>query len=172
VTILGQLTLETLTPSRLWAVLDADTRRLAAACLYRPDAEDPGSRALADAAIASTLRFRDAAVRRLPVPKRVDYLTRAVRPDDSLAGALLRALHLGQRNQMLGAFLDRIGIPQREGVIDPDAELEAPDGATLAAAAETLRLGYPADHVELYLASLLALDPVFWKGLADVVRPR
>ena len=157
---------------RLWAALDAGTRRLAAACLYRPDWDEQGSRAEADAAIASALRFRSTAVRRLPVEKRVDYLTRAVRPDDSLAGALLLALHLNERRGMLGAFLDRIGIPQQNGVIDSDAAPDAPDGETLAAAAEVLRRSYPAPHIELYLASLLALDPVFWNGLADIVWPR
>ena len=62
---LDQLTPESLTAARLWTAIDADTRRLAASCLYRPDWDEAGSRAEADAAIASTLRYRDTAVRRI-----------------------------------------------------------------------------------------------------------
>ena len=101
----------------LWAEMDVETRRLAARCLYASDWDDVAARAEADAAIATALRFRAAAVRRLPLPKRVEYLTRVVRLDDSLATGLLRALHLSERRRMLGAFLDTLGIPQNDGVI-------------------------------------------------------
>ena len=46
-----------------------------------------------------------------------------MRPDDSLATSLLLALHLGRRQPLLSAFLDRMGIPHDEGMIDPDHEL-------------------------------------------------
>jgi len=165
------LPLNRLTPSRLWGAIDADTRRLAARCLYDPERDDAGGRAEADAAIASALRFRATAVRRLPVEKRVDYLTRAVHPDDSLATALLRALHLPRRSEMLGVFLDALGIPQQGGVIDTDDELDAPGGEKLVAAVGALRDGFPAEEVDIYLASLLSMEPDFWSSLAEVVRP-
>jgi hypothetical protein len=107
----------------------------------------------------------------LPVDKRVDYLIRAAHPDDSLATALLRALHLSQRSEMLGVFLDELGIPQQGGVIDTDEELDAPGGEQLVAAVGALRGSYPADEVDLYLAALLSMEPDFWSGLAVVVGP-
>jgi hypothetical protein len=165
------LSLDSLTPSRLWTEIDADTRSLAARCLYDPDWDDAGGRAEADMAIAGALRFRHAAVRRLPLDKRVDYLTRAVHPDDSLATSLLRALHLSRRREMLGTFLDALGIPQQDGMIDTDEKLDPPPSEALLAAAGTLRERYPADHVDLYLVTLLTMDADFWAGLADVVRP-
>jgi len=169
--LLQDLPLDRLTPSRLWGAIDAETRRLAARCLYDPERDDVGGRAEADAAIAAALRFRAAAVRRLPVDKRVDYLTRAVRPDASLATALLRALHLPLRSEMLGTFLDALGIPQQGGVIDTDDELNAPGGEELVAAVGALREGFPADEVDIYLASLLSMEPEFWGALVEVVRP-
>lgn len=169
--LLLDLPLDRLTPSRLWGAIDAETRRLAARCLYDPDRDDPGGRAKADAAIASALHFRPAAVRRLPVDKRVDYLARAVHPDDSLATTLLRALHLPRRSEMLGVFLDALGIPQQGGVIDTDDELDAPSGEELVAAVGALRDSFPAEEVDVYLATLLSMEPEFWGSLVEVVRP-
>jgi hypothetical protein len=169
--LLQDLPLNRLTPSRLWGAIDAETRRLAARCLYDPERDDASGRAEADAAIASALRFRATAVRRLPVDKRVDYLSRAVHPDDSLATALLRALHLSQRSEMLGTFLDALGIPQQSGVIDTDDELDPPGGEELVAAVAALRAGFPAEEVDVYLAALISMEPEFWGSLAEVVRP-
>jgi len=170
--LLDNLALDRLTPSRLWAEVDPQTRRQAAACLYRPDWDDAASRVEADVAIAAAMRFRAEAVRRLPLDKRADYLSRAVRPDDSLAGGLLRALHLVERSRMLGTFLDGLGIPQHDGVIDGDAEIDAPEPEALASTIGQLRAAYPANDVDLYLATLLALDDEFWAGLADQLRVR
>jgi hypothetical protein len=170
-TLLQDLPLERLTPARLWGAMDLETRRLAVRCLYDPAWDDASSRAEADAAIATALRFRHAAVRRLPVDRRVDYLCRAVRPDNSLATALLRALHVGARSGMLSDFLETLGIPQEGGVIDTDRELDPPERAALATAAGSLHASYPASDVDLYLATLLSMDPDFWAGLTDVVRP-
>jgi len=169
-TLLHNLPPDRLTSSRLWGAVDAETRRLAARSLYDPDGDDAAARAEADVAIAGALRFRHAAVRRLPVEKRVDYLARAVQPDDSLATALFRALHLRQRSAMLGDFLDALAIPQQGGVIDTDETLESPGADALAAAAATLRERYREEEVDLYLAALRCMDPDFWNGLDAVVR--
>jgi hypothetical protein len=161
---------EELTPARLWAELDDDTRRLAARSLYRGEWEDPMGRREADLAIAEVLRFREVAVRKLSADRRVDYLLRAVRPDDSLARSLLLALHLGQRKPILESFLDALEIPHEGGMIDENFDLEPPDAARLTGAVEKLRAGFPDDEVEIYLASLLAMDPETWASLAELDR--
>jgi hypothetical protein len=160
-----------LTPSRLWAGLDPGTRRLAAESLYGEAWEERSSRAEADRAIAATLHFRDDAVRRLPVDKRIDYLVRAIRPDDSLARSLLMALHLVQRSELLSAFLDALGIPQRGGVIDEKVELGSIEEGRLRAAVDGLRERFPTEQIDLYLASLVALDPDVWNGLTPLIEP-
>ena len=118
--LLRDLPEEKLTPSHLWAELDPETRKLAAQSVYSDAWEEQSARTEANHAIASALRYREQAVRRLPLEKRVDYLVRAVRPDDSLARSLLLALHLTQRTELLEAFLDSLGVPQSGGVIDDD----------------------------------------------------
>jgi hypothetical protein len=162
------LTPEELTPTRLWSELDADTRRLAAQSIYRGDWDDPSSRREADQAIAEAIHFRPVAVRKLPAEKRVDYLLRAVRPDDSLARSLLLALHLGGRRRVLQAFLDALEIPHEGGMIDPDFDLEPPEPARLEQAVRVLRDGFPADQVDVYLATLVAMEPETWGGLAEL----
>ncbi len=168
--ILRDLELEHLSPARLWARLDPATRTEAARTLLRSD--DPAQRAEANVAIATRLRFRPAAVQKLPVERRVGYLARAVAADDSLAGSLLLALHLGERRDLLAAFLDRLDIPHENGLIDPDHELGPPSEDALRAAADALDAAFPGDRVDLYLASLVALDPRTWAGLRPVLERR
>lgn len=166
--LFDRLNLEQLSPSRLWATLDEPTRRHAAETLYGAAWEDDTGRTEADMAIATTLRFRPVAVRKLPVRKRIDYLLRSVRADDSLAASLLLALHVGARKPMLVTFLDSLEIPHQDGVIEAD-EFEAPDAERARPAVQALFDGFPREEVELYLATLVAMEPDSWSGIVDVV---
>ena len=126
-TLLSKVNLDELSPAELWPLLDDPTRRLAADSLYRGAGADVSGRREADRAIASAVRFRESAVRQLPVERRVQYLLDAVQPDDSLASSLLISLHLAHHSEMLGAFLDRLGIPQQGGLIDESHTLSSPE---------------------------------------------
>jgi hypothetical protein len=159
------------TPAAIWSKLDPDTRSRAARALFRHAASDPAMRQEALHAIAAALRFREASVRKLPLDKRVEYLVRVVRPDDSLASSLLLALHVVERAPMLAAFLDALSIPHDAGVIDPRYEPEPPAADRLEAAIRTLRVTFPEAEVDLYLASLAAMDPETWRGLVEIGRP-
>jgi hypothetical protein len=167
--LVRDLSLNELSPAKLWSSLDDATRRDAVHSLYRGTWDDPAGRREADRAIAGAVRFRPAAVRKLPLEKRIDYLLRAVRPDDSLATTLLLALHLDRRRPLLERFLGQLGIPQEAGMIDPDHEVEPPAEAPLREAVEGIREEFPASEVDLYLASLLAMEPETWAGLAGLL---
>ncbi len=167
-TILADVKLDECTPVRVWAALDPETRQLAAQALFDGDRE---MREQAVQAIASTLNFRPAGVRKLSPERRVDYLARRVRPDDALASSLLMSLHLGQRFTMLAAFLDALGIPNEDGLIDASVEPAPLEADRLQAAIGAIREQFPADEVDLYLVSLLALDPDTWGALAELVEP-
>ena len=88
-----------------------------------------------------------------------------------MATSLLLALHLEQRAPMLEAFLERLGIPQQSGAIDDDHDLQPPSGESLVDAIDALD-GFARDEVEVYLASLLALDRETWAGLVPILRQR
>jgi hypothetical protein len=168
-TLFARLDPERLTPARLWAALDAATKELAARALYGGAHGDAGARREADLAIARALRFRPVAVLRLPVEKRIAHVVRGVRPDDMLAGALLRALHVVHRKTMLSAFLDDLGIPHHDGVIEEHHEVSPPDPASLERAVQDLAGRFPRDEVELYLATLAAVDPETWSGVPPIL---
>ena len=166
--ILQNLSLDNLTPARLWSALDAPARRLAIRAMY---GDDPELRVQADQALAEALRFRPAGVRKLPVDKRVDYFVRRVRPDNTLASTLLTTLHLAHRRTLLGAFLDALEIPNDDGLIPPSHEPDPVAADRLAPAVNALHERFDAPDVDLYLASLLALDPETWGGLKPLLVP-
>ena len=171
-TLLQSLDLDELTPSRLWTRLEPDLRTAAAQSYFRRGGGDRTQRREGEMAIARALRFREEAVRKLPVDKRAGYLARAVRPDDSLASALLLALHVDQRAPLLSTFLDHLGIPHEGGMISEDHELTAPPPEKLREAVDALYAQHDAAEVELYLSSLLAMDSDTWGGLAGMLRER
>jgi hypothetical protein len=109
-------------------------------------------------------------VRQLPVDRRAQYVARSIRPTDSLAGSMLLALHLEQRRAMLSAFLDALKIPHADGLIDENHDMKPPSAASLAKAVKSLSEQFPADEVELYLATLYVLDRVTWAGLAPLLK--
>ena len=162
--------LDQVTPSQLWTSLDAETKKLAATSLYAALGVAASGRAEADASIARAIRFRPTAVRRLPVERRIGYLLKAVRPDDSLACSLLLALHIEQRGPILEAFLTRLGIPHQNGLIDEGYDLSPPESATLSAAVDDLFTKFPKDEVELYLTSLVAIDRDTWGELVRALQ--
>ena len=154
-----------LSPSRFWSLLPAETRVLAAKSLYAHDWGENPTKREADMTIMRRMNFREQAVRQLPVDRRASYLAGAARPDDSLASSLLLALHLEHRRAMLGLFLDTLGIKHHEGLITEEHEIEPPPESRLAEAAEAIVEAFGATDAELYLVSLLVLDPHTWAGL-------
>jgi hypothetical protein len=156
-------------PSQLWASLEPEVRLAAARSLYSHDWGEAPTRREADVAIMHGMRFRESAVRQLPVDRRAQYVARSIRPTDSLAGSMLLALHLEQRRAMLSAFLDALEIPHADGLIDEDHEMKPPSTANLQKAVKSLSERFPADEVELYLATLYVLDRVTWAGLASLL---
>ena len=154
-------------PSQLWSSLDPEIRLLAARSLYAHDWGESPTRREADFAIMHGMRFRESAVRQLPVDRRAHYLARSIRPTDSLAGSLLLALHLEHRRALLAAFLDALDIPHTDGLINEDHDLKPPTAAALEKAAKALKKQFPPEEVELYLTTLHVLDPETWAGLGD-----
>ncbi|HJQ98985.1 MAG TPA: hypothetical protein VJ826_11780 [Candidatus Polarisedimenticolaceae bacterium] len=157
--------LDRCTPSQLWAALAPEVRLAAARSLYAHDWGGTPTKREADATLMMALRFREAAVRQLPVERRAQYLAKTANPGDSLASSLLLALHLEERRSMLAAFLDALGIAHENGLIAEDQEPTPPEAAKLAQAAKELRAKFPADDVDLYLAALYVLDRETWKGV-------
>jgi hypothetical protein len=170
--VLERLPLDRLLPSHVWAGVDAATRRRAAEALYQGHTSTESGRRHADAALAIRLSFREIAVRRMPVERRVQHLVAGVRTDDALASALLLALHLEHRRPLLEAFLTGLGIPNDGGLIRDDHDLHPPETERLAREVDALYASHAPEDVDLYLASLVALDPAVWGDLVPILRRR
>jgi len=163
------LDLDRCSPSQLWASLDPEVRLAAARSLYAHDWAGTPTKREADATLMMALRFREAAVRQLPVERRAQHLAKLPNPGDSLASSLLLALHLEERRSMLAAFLDALGIAHENGLIAEDQEPAPPAASKLAQAAKELREKFPAADVDLYLAALYVLDRETWQGVRPLL---
>jgi hypothetical protein len=169
-TIASRLDVDRCTPSQLWAALPPEVRLAAARSLYAHDWGGSPTKREADATLMMALRFREAAVRQLPVARRAEYLAKSARPGDSLASSLLLALHLEERRPMLAAFLDALSIPHEDGLIAEDHEPAPPEPEKLEKAAKELEGRFPAADVDLYLSALYVLDRDTWKGVRPLLK--
>lgn len=82
---------------------------------------------------------------------------------DVAAGGLLRAWLVQKYKSMLVDFLDALGIPNKEGVVD---DLPATmDDAKLKAAVEVLLAKYPPEVVAVYLNAFNDMNEANWPNL-------
>lgn len=167
---LSRIDPDRLSPSRIWSALGPEVKRAGAGALVR--SEDPSDRAEAVAAIAERMKFRPASVRKLPADKRIEYLSRAIHPDDALASSLLLALHLAERRPLLAAFLTELGIENDDGMIPEGEEPAPPSEEALGKAATVLFERFAPEDVEVYLATLAVMDGQLWGGIPAVLRER
>ena len=160
---------ETPRPSQLWKQLPPERKQIAADAFWADD-NAAAEQAEVIATIAHRIKFRMKSVRTLPVEKKIRYLL-SLPVSEAVAARLLVAYHLAHQRQMMGSFLDALGIAHEDGLI-ADENLTAPPPDRLAAAAKTLAASFPAGDVSLYLSTLLWQDPETWGSLADLSEVR
>lgn len=141
-------------------------RRTAAATAFWTDENAALEQAEAIALIARQIKFRPRSVQALPADKRAKYLAGIAQVSDLLAARLLVVYHLEFQRPMMGAFLDALGIPHTDGLID-DETPKTPTPEAVAAAADTLSAAFPKGDVGRYFWTLLWQDPETWGALAD-----
>jgi hypothetical protein len=108
--------------------------------------------------------MRPQAARALPAEEKARAVASVLEPGEAVASALLVALHVGERRPLLAAFLDRLGLPHDDGILNeeddaaarPISEEAARRGVTALAAA------FPQPQVLAYLNVLWLQDPERW----------
>lgn len=155
--------LEDMRPAKLWRTMSAD-RRAAAATAFWTDENAALEQAEAIALIARQIKFRPRSVQALPVDKRAKYLAGIAQVSDLLAARLLVVYHLEFQRPMMGAFLDALGIPHVDGLIEEETP-KTPTPEAIGAAADMLAAGYPKGDVGRYFWTLLWQDPETWGAL-------
>ena len=100
--------------------------------------------------------------------RRAKYLATLPTMTDTIAARALVNYHLERQRPMMAAFLDLLGIPHEDGLIN-DEQVAKPDEAKVKAAAQELATKFPAEDLSLYFATLVSQDPETWASLVEVV---
>ena len=145
-------------------------RRLDAADLFWNDEHSADQQLEAVASIATHMKFRPKSVLGLAPDRRAKYLATLPMMSDAIAARALVNYHLERQRPMMGAFLDLLGIPHENGLIN-DEHVVKPDAATVKTAAKALAEKFPQEDTALYFATLVSQDPETWDGLVEVVEP-
>ena len=145
-------------------------RRIEAAGLFWDDEHSAEQQIEAVSALATHMKFRPRSVIALAPDKRAKYLAQMPAVSDTIAARALVNYHLERQRPMMGAFLDLLGIPHENGLIN-DEHVVKPDAAKVKSAAAELATKFPADDVSLYFSTLVSQDPETWEPLVDVVEP-
>ena len=158
------MTESTLTPARLWRRMTPDQRIRAARAFW---AEETATDDQVQAAllIAQIKKFRPKFVLGLDDERRAKHLASLVALPEALAARALVVYHLAEQREMMGVFLDALGLKHDNGLIEEDEA--KPDPAKMDAAVAAITAKYPAEDVSLYLATLACQDPETWGTLSS-----
>jgi hypothetical protein len=154
-------------PSRIWRRMPME-RRLDAADLFWNDEQSADQQLEAVASIATHMKFRPKSVLTLAPERRAKYLATLPTMTDTIAARALVAYHLERQRPMMGDFLDLLGIPHENGLIN-DENVDKPSADKVKAAAKDLAAKYAPEDVTLYFSTLVSQDPQTWDPLVDVV---
>ena len=113
--------------------------------------------------IAQQKKFRPKFVMSLDVDRKARHLATLSSLPDAIAARVLIVYHLAEQRPMMGTFLDALGIKHEEGLIQDD-EVK-PDLEKIGPAVAQITQQFPAEHVSLYLNTLLCQDPDTWGAL-------
>jgi hypothetical protein len=158
------MTEQTLTPSKLWKHMTAD-QRLKAARAFWLDEEATDDQLQAVLVIAQHKKFRPKFILSLDTERKAKHLSSLLALPDTLAARALIIYHLADQREMMGDFLDALGITHENGLIQDDGV--KPDPEKIQPAVAALHAKYPAEDVSLYLQTLVCQDPETWSALRE-----
>lgn len=115
--------------------------------------------------IAQQKKFRPKSVLNLDHERKAKHFASLLNLPDPMAARALVLYHLSHQREMMGTFLDALGIAHEDGLIKDDAVKPEPE--TLRVAVQAISAKYPPDQVSLYLDTLLCQDPDTWAALAQ-----
>lgn len=116
--------------------------------------------------ISQQKKFRAKTVLALDDERKAKHLASLVNLPDAMAARALVIYHLTQQRDMMAAFLDALGVTHENGLIQDDEVKPAPE--KIGPAVQLISEQYPAEHVSLYLDTLVCQDPETWGALADL----
>lgn len=160
--------LKTSGPYAIWELMEEDEKKLAAEALWN-DA-DRDVRTALEMTLAKELKFRPHSLRKLPIGKLIGrLLLMAPKMPESMLFQFLFYLHMSERRALMIEFLDAVGLPHEEGVLDLPDDAEPPDQKKVESAGRDLLKAH--NHEALvYLSTLWVADQLLWKGLEPILK--
>ena len=159
------MTEPTLTPSKLWKRMTAE-QRLRVARAFWLDEQATDDQLQAVLVIAQQKKFRPKFILSIDTDRKARHLSGVFGLPDPLAARALVIYHLAEQREMMGAFLDALGIAHENGLIQDDGA--KPDPEKIQPAVAAISAKFPADDVSLYLQTLLCQDSETWGALSDL----
>jgi len=152
------------TATRLWKRLSREERLAAATGFWQETPSEAAGAALG--AIVKARHVRPQVARAYDAEEKARSLASVLDPGESVASALLVALHLGPRRALLAPFLDAVGLPHENGILKDEADGPPVTEAAARAGVQALAGSFPRAEIETYLNTLWLQDPERWEALA------
>jgi hypothetical protein len=140
-------------------------QRLRAASAFWKDEEATDDQVQAVLLISQQKKFRPKTVLGLDDDRKSKHLASLGALTDAVAARILVLYHLAEQRELMGAFLDALGIAHDNGLIEDDNV--KPDPEKLGPAVAQIAEKFPAENVSLYLSTLACQDPETWGALAE-----
>ena len=154
-------------PLAVWDLMTDDEKKLAAAALW--DNADRESRLAIEMALAKEMKFRPQSVRKLATERVAPRLAKlAEELPEAAFFQFLFHLHMAERRALMVEYLDAVGLPHNEGVLDLPDDAEAPTAEAAAGPARDLVAKHGREAL-VYLATLAVADAEFWDGMLPVL---
>jgi hypothetical protein len=142
-------------------------QRVAAARAFWKEEQAADEQRQAAMLIAQQKKFRLKTVAGLDVDRKAQHLASLRALPEALAARILVVYHLADQRLLMSAFLDALGLPHDNGLLQDDVK---PDETRIAPAAEEIAQRFPVEDVELYLNTLLCQDPETWASLRGLAQ--
>jgi hypothetical protein len=154
-------------PLAVWDLMTDDEKQAAAVALWRN--ADLESRMAVEMVLAKEMKFRPQSVRKLSAERVAPRLARlaAELPEGALFQFLFH-LHMAERRALMISYLEAVGLPHRDGVLELPDDAEPPAAEAAAAPARDLVAEHGRDAL-VYLATLAVADAEFWAGMLPVL---
>ncbi len=119
--------------------------------------------------VAKDMKFRPQSVRKLSAERVAPRLARLAAEMPATAFfQFLFHFHMAEGRELMVEYLDAVGLPHKNGVLDLPDEFEAPTAEATAGPARDLIAKHGREAL-VYLGTLAVADAEFWDGMSPVL---